>query len=357
MERMIKKNLLISENNNILQALKLLNKNNGKCLIVMNKFKQIVGTVTDGDIRRAFLYNQKTTTKLKKICNKNYKFIFDYNFNESEVKKIIKKENDDFILPIINKEKKLLKIYSKQNFLKNKKISKINFNLPVVIMAGGLGLRMKPVTNILPKPLMPVGNKTVIEIIIDRFYEQGLNNFILTLNYKKNFIKAYFKDLKKKYSLKYIDENKPLGTAGSLSFLKNYNSSAFLVANCDNLISLNFRNFYNFHKNNNYDFTIVVSQKKFTIPYGVCEINNNDNSFVKIFEKPKYDYLVNTGVYIINKKVILKIKNNKKMDMNELINEIKKNKFKIGIYPINENSWVDVGQWSRYTKFLHKFKS
>jgi len=355
MEQMIKKNLLIFENNNILQALKLLNQNDGKCLIVLNKLKQIVGTVTDGDIRRAFLHNQKTTTKLKKICNKNYKFIFDYNFNEAEVKKIVKKENSDFILPIINKEKKLIKIYSRLNFNKNKKISKINLNLPVVIMAGGLGLRMKPVTNILPKPLMPAGNKTVIEMIIDRFYEQGLNNFILTLNYKKNLIKAYFKDLKKNYSLKYLDETNPLGTAGSLSLLKNYNSSAFLVANCDNLISLNFRNFYNFHKNNNYDFTMVVSQKKFTIPYGVCEINNIDNTFKKIFEKPKYDYLVNTGIYIVNKKVILKIKKNKKMDMNELINEIKKNKYKIGIYPINENSWVDVGQWNRYTKFLHKF--
>ena len=126
--------------------------------------------------------------------------------------------------------------------------------------------------------------------------------------------------------------------------------------NCDNLISINILNFFYFHKSNNYDMTIVTSQKNLKIPYGVCRINDN-KFFERIEEKPRYEFLINTGVYLINKKVISTIKPNKKLDMNTLINKIKAKKFKIGIYPINEKSWIDVGQWDKYNKFVSKIKN
>jgi dTDP-glucose pyrophosphorylase/CBS domain-containing protein len=358
MEQMIRKVPFIKSNNTIKQALVLLNQNRYKCLLVINNQKNIEGTLTDGDIRRAFIKNKKINTRVKDVCNRKFNFFYENEINLKKIKKILFQKNLNIdLIPIINKKKKLIRVYSQNDFKKflNKK-KNLNIDLKAFIMAGGLGKRMLPVSTVLPKPLMPVGNKTVLELIMDKLKSEGIHKFFLSVNYKKDLIKAYFKEISLRYNIKFIEEKTPLGTAGSLFFLKKDKSKNFLVMNCDNLISINILNFFYFHKSNNYDMTIVTSQKNLKIPYGVCRINDN-KFFERIEEKPRYEFLINTGVYLISKKVISTIKPNKKLDMNTLINKIKAKKFKIGIYPINEQSWIDVGQWDKYNKFVSKIKN
>lgn len=355
---MIRKVPFIKSNNTIKQALVLLNQNRYKCLLVINNQKNIEGTLTDGDIRRAFIKNKKINTRVKDVCNRKFNFFYENEINLKKIKKILFQKNLNIdLIPIINKKKKLIRVYSQNDFKKflNKK-KNLNIDLKAFIMAGGLGKRMLPVSTVLPKPLMPVGNKTVLELIMDKLKSEGIHKFFLSVNYKKDLIKAYFKEISLRYNIKFIEEKTPLGTAGSLFFLKKDKSKNFLVMNCDNLISINILNFFYFHKSNNYDMTIVTSQKNLKIPYGVCRINDN-KFFERIEEKPRYEFLINTGVYLISKKVISTIKPNKKLDMNTLINKIKAKKFKIGIYPINEQSWIDVGQWDKYNKFVSKIKN
>ena len=357
MEQMIRKTPFIKSNDTIKDALLILNQNYHKCLLVINNEDIIEGTLTDGDIRRAFIKNKKINTRVKNICNRKFTYFYEKEIDLKKIKKILFQKNFNIdLIPIINKKKKIIRTYSQNNFKKYvKKKKNSNINLKAFIMAGGLGTRMLPVSSVLPKPLMPIGSKTILELIMDKLKSEGINKFFLSINYKKDLIKAYFKEISSSYNIKFIEEKKPLGTAGSLFLLKKDKSKNFLVMNCDNLISINILNFYDFHKSNKYDMTIVTSQKKLKIPYGICRVDNN-KSFDRIEEKPRYEFLINTGIYLISKRVISTIKPNKKLDMNTLINKIKTKKFKIGIYPVNEKSWIDVGQWEKYNEFVTKLK-
>ena len=215
-------------------------------------------------------------------------------------------------------------------------------------MAGGKGTRMKPFTNVLPKPLIPIGGVTAIEKILNNFKEYGLKNFILSINEKSEIIKAFFHELMGKYKVKFVQEKKPLGTVGSLKIInKKYLKSDMLVTNCDVIVNFDLLDFYNFHKDNKFDITIVASDKKYDIPYGVCEISK-DGTLKNISEKPSYDFFISIGFYLFSKKVLDIIPKNKHFDANQLIASAKKKRFKIGIFPIRDDNWSDVGQWSEF---------
>ena len=178
-------------------------------------------------------------------------------------------------------------------------------------MAGGKGSRLKPLTNILPKPLIPIKDRPIIELIMEKFQSHGINNFNITTNYKAGIIKSYFSNLKKKYNINFHNENKPLGTAGSLKLTKTKSKKPIFVTNCDIIINSDYNLIMNYHIENKNDFTIIAATKKYTIPYGTCEIGK-DGIFKKILEKPSLDYLINTGFYITNPsniELILVIKN------------------------------------------------
>ena len=216
-------------------------------------------------------------------------------------------------------------------------------------MAGGEGTRLRPLTSVLPKPLIPLNKKTVIENIIDQFRVFKINKFIISINYKSDLIKSFFKELQPEYKFEFIQEKKPLGTAGSLAFVDQRREKNFIITNCDTLIDFDCYDFYNYHLKNNNDITILVSSKEFKVPYGVCRINKQGN-LVDIIEKPSDHHLINTGIYIVNNKVFGLIRKNQHMDFNELILIAKKNKKKISIFPVSEYSWFDTGQWDEYLK-------
>jgi NDP-sugar pyrophosphorylase family protein len=227
-------------------------------------------------------------------------------------------------------------------------ISKIKqLNLPVVIMVGGKGTRLDPFTRILPKALIPLGETPIIEVIMDKFSVYGVKEYYISVNHKHKMIKAYFEDRKSKYNVSYIDEDKPLGTAGAIKLLENKINTPFFVSNCDIIINCDYSAIMKFHQDKKHMLTLIASMQHHTVQYGVCEIEN-DGSLFKIKEKPEYDFLVNTGMYIMNPEIMSYIPDNSYFDMTDLIEAIKEEKHTIGIYPVSEKSWIDVGQWEEY---------
>ena len=347
------KEIFINENNTLYQAMEKLQNSSKKCLIVLGSREVYKGTLTDGDIRRYILSNKNLNDNISKVYNKKSIFFYEKNIDLTKNKdKII--SNRVLVVPVINSKRKVVRIIDTEELFTKTKIIKTKkeyIDANVVIMAGGKGSRLSPFTNILPKPLIPINNKTLIEIIINQFSTFKVNKFFISLNYKKEIIKSYLSELDKNYSIKYIVENKELGTSGSLKLMKNFLKKPFFVTNCDTIINDNFANILNFHKENRNEITLVACIKKITTPYGVCKIKKNGN-LSKIIEKPSRNNLVNTGMYVVNPKVISLIPKEKFFNFNELIEKAIMKNFKVGIYPISENAWIDVGQWEEYQKAI-----
>ena len=244
---MIDKNFIILKNQTIIQAMKLINLNLHKCLIVVDGSKKMLGTLSDGDIRAALLKNFNLDSKINSIFNKKGKFIYKKDVTKEKLKKIFLKQNYD-ILPILN-NKKIVEDVTYWSKIFNPNIKNINkLETPVVIMAGGEGSRMKPFTHILPKPLIPINEKPIIEHIMEKFIVQGISNFLYTINHKAEIMKAYFRETKSRFKIRYIQEKKPLGTAGSLKLLKKILKKNFFVINCDTLVNIDCKDIINFHE-------------------------------------------------------------------------------------------------------------
>jgi len=245
-------------------------------------------------------------------------------------------------LPVVDGNKKVISAVWWVDLFDNKSKKLKKLKIPVVIMAGGEGARLAPFTKILPKPLMPIGDKPIIEIIISRFMDYGCSNFYLSLNYKSNIIKAYFNDFEHQYKIVYIEEDSPLGTAGSLHFLKHRIKGSFFLSNCDILIEADYADIFKFHQQKKNKITLVSSMKNFMVPYGVCEIENG-GILKSIKEKPEFDFFVNTGMYVLDKTVLEDIPTNKFYNMTDLISDYLNKGERIGVYPVSEKSWVDIG--------------
>ena len=257
----------------------------------------------------------------------------------------------DTLIPLINKSGKIIQVFFWEDILNKSPINKIN--LPVLIMAGGVGSRLQPYTFVLPKPLIPINNKTIIERIIENFQNFGCNNFYVSINFKSKIIKHFFGDLKTKSKFNFLEEKKPLGTIGGAKKLLKNNFKNLIVSNCDIISKINVSDLVNFHKKNNYDITMVASTKGHTIPYGVCEIDKS-GTLKHIKEKPHFDFLINIGIYVLKKDALNQIPSNKRFDMTDLIQKIQSKGYKVGIFPIYDHDWVDVGQWSEYKKALEQ---
>lgn len=324
-----------------------------KTLIVVDDYNRILGTTTDGDIRRWILRGRNLSESLTNVMNRHPLTLRD-GFAREDAKTLMLRNKIE-CLPVVDKTKKVIACLRWMDLFKGKLNSSKSLKLPVVIMAGGEGARLHPFTKILPKPLMPIGDKPIIEIIINSFFEHGCKDFYLSLNYKSSIIKAYFGDFEHKYKISYILESKPLGTAGSLHFLKNMIKKTFFVSNCDILIEADYADILKFHRLRRNKITIVSSMKNFTIPYGVCEIQNG-GILKNIREKPEYDFLVNTGMYILEPRVLADIPGNRFYNITDLINDYLKKGEKVGVYPVSEKSWLDMGQFEALQETLKKFE-
>lgn len=327
---------LIDEEATMINAMEQLDKTSTKILFVTKK-GEFVAALTDGDIRRWILRKGNLDVKVKNIANYDPKFL--YEVEKSKSKEFMKIHSIE-ALPIVDDKMNILTVVLRNDV---ELVPTGALDVPVVIMAGGLGKRLYPYTKILPKPLIPIGEIPIVEHIINRFNRLGCTQFFLVVNHKKNMIKAYFNEIEKVYKVDYVDEDKPLGTGGGLSLLKGKINSTFILSNCDILIEEDYEKIYNYHKKENNLITMVCSLKSIRIPYGVIEISET-GEIESMKEKPQLSFFTNTGMYIVEPKIIEELEEHKPIGFPDIIEQYKSIGEKIGIYPISENSWMDMGQ-------------
>lgn len=348
--------LLIYRKSSLIDALKKLNESALKVLLVVDKDYHFLGTLSDGDIRRYILKTGSLEGDISDIYNTNPFYIDSQSLTDrnliDNLRKIIK-EKKYSIVPVLE-SKRVVGYIEWSDFLDNNEIDffeKIEDDISCVIMAGGKGTRLKPFTEVLPKPLIPVKDKTLIELIIEQFRKFGINKFFITLNYKGKLIETYLDTLEKDFEVEFIYEEDYLGTAGSLSLLKNHIKGDFFVSNCDILVNTDLKKVYDFHKQKNAYLTSITSILHYKIPYGV--VNINEGGIIEgILEKPEYTFQINTGIYLVNERTLNYIPDNTYFDMPQLINKLLEENKETYAYPVKEKDYIDFGQWEEYKKAL-----
>ena len=347
------KNITVQVDISISEAMKNLERTAEKCLLVIDAEEKLLGTLTDGDLRSRILSGAKFSENIDKSYNSDPTVLIKDKFTIEEAKHLLINKKLDLI-PVVDTNNLVVDYLTLQSVdvdqIPNAQTLK---GIPVVIMAGGRGTRLEPFTNVLPKPLVPVFEKPIIEHIIERFSKLGCLDFYLTVNYKARILKAYFEELRPNYNFHFFDEHEPLGTAGSLRFLDGMFDCPFFVTNCDTIIKANYNSLYKFHQEGSYDITLVASAKEYIIPYGTCELNGRGH-LSHINEKPKYDFLINTGLYVMNPGDLSLIPKNKFYHITHLIEDAKNAGKKIGVFPIDDDAWIDVGEWAEYQKAIKK---
>lgn len=334
----------------ILESLKKMDEIKLKLLIIVdgNIFK---GVLSIGDIQRAIInqvdLNQETssiTRQIITVCTVE---------DSSEFVKAKMLELRTECMPIVNDSMELVDVIYWGDLFVNEDKKLNQFDLPIVIMAGGKGSRLKPLTNIIPKPLIPVGDKTIIETIMDSFIKHGSNRFLISVNYKSEFIKYYMNTvLDASVEVNYFEEDKPLGTAGSLHLLKDKIHETFFVSNCDILVDEDYSEILKYHKENKNELTVVAALKNISIPYGTIE-SGEEGLITSMTEKPELNYLINSGLYILEPHLISEIPENEFFHITNLINQLIADKRRVGVFPVSEKSWKDMGEWGEYFKFIN----
>lgn len=333
--------LFAYENYSVKQVLEIIDSGAKGIAIVVDRDRYLLGTITDGDVRRALLSGINLDDNLKKIIHKNPVYATE-NMKKEEIKYLfIKKAVKE--IPIVDKNKKVIDL-----------VSIIDVLIPdgkensVIIMAGGLGTRLKDLTEEIPKPMLKVGQDPILHHIINNFKQYGYNDILMSLNYKGEIIENYFQDgAAYGVKIKYIRENKRLGTAGGIKLGKEYLNKPFFVINGDIFTNLNVESMMKFHKENRFDITIGVRKYSFQIPYGV--INTSGKVVKSIKEKPSIDYLISAGVYCLNPNVLEYIPKNTYFEITDLINICIEKGLRVGRYEIKEY-WMDIGRIEDYNQ-------
>lgn len=333
----------------LLNAMKTMDMQKVKTLFVFNS-ERFEGLLTLGDIQRAIIKNVALTEPVSRILNKNkvYGYVSEVETSIKEKMRSMRAE----VMPILDENGNLVDVWFWSDlFKKTELVQREQINLPVVIMAGGKGSRLKPITNVIPKPLVPIGDKTILETILDQFEEIGCKNFYMSVNYKADMMKYYLGQLEHQYDIEFFQEEKPLGTIGSVSLLKGKITTPFFVSNCDSINEQDYRDVYDYHVENHNDLTIVTMVKTFKIPYGVIE-TGEDGLMVSLSEKPELTYQVNTGVYILNPACIDEIPEGEFFHITHLMEKIKARGGRVGCFPVSEHAWKDMGEWPEYLKMI-----
>ena len=332
------KKTLLKKNSAIGSAIKSLSDSGFQIVLIVGNDLKLIGTITDGDIRKGLLNGLNTNDPINKIVNKNC-ITASPSTSDYMMKKIMQK-NTILQLPLVTKNKKVigLKVWDELFFDKQEKKIKNK----IVIMAGGKGKRMLPYTKKCPKPLLRLANKPILEHILIKAKSEGFDDFIFSINYLGHMIKKFFENGKNwEVNIKYIEEKFPLGTAGSLSLLNLKPKVPFIVCNGDIISEISFKKLLNFHIENKAVATMVVKPHELRNPYGVVKIKGN--GIIDLKEKPISRSYVNAGGYIFDPIVLKYLKKNKVLDMNTLFQNLIRKSKKVIAYTAYE-SWSDVGK-------------
>lgn len=348
-EKIEKRSIAISSS--MVQALKLMDELDCKLLLVF-KENAFFSIISIGDIQRAIIKGVDLTEPIENCLRKNIR-LGHTDDSEDELKHLMQKYRMEF-LPILTSHNELKAVWFWDEIFENEEPEISQFQLPVIIMAGGKGTRLKPITNIIPKPLIPIGEKPIIEWITDSFVKSGVRDIYLSVNYKKEMIKRYFDEIPdKKYRIHYFSETKPLGTGGSLHLLKDKLKETFFVTNCDILIKQDYADILEFHNQNKNELTLVSALKHYSIPYGTVETEAGGK--MKAFkEKPEISFQVNAGMYILEPHLLKEIPEDCFFHITDLIEKVRERGGKIGVFPVSEGAWMDIGEWKEYNATLSK---
>jgi len=344
------KRRIISPSTSIIEALKYMDQNEVKLLFIIDS-ECFLGVLSIGDIQRAIIKGISFETQVSKILReKIITSSVDENIDQVKSKMLTYRAE---CMPVLDSERNLVNVYFwEEIFPLEQQRRTSNITIPVVIMAGGKGTRLKPLTNIIPKPLIPIGEKPILEVIIDKFNKLGVTNFYLSVNYKQDMIKMHFDNINfKPYELSYFTEDKPLGTAGSLYLLKDIIKTTFFVSNCDIIIEQDYREIFDYHTGNSNQITLVATIKNIKIPYGTV-VSGENGELVTLKEKPDLTYMINSGMYILEPDVLDLIPENSFFNITDLIEKVKAIGGKVGVFPVSEKSWLDIGEWAEYQKVL-----
>ena len=328
--------LFVEDGLKVLEAINVINKTEAHIALVVDKDKKLLGTITDGDIRRGLLKGYTTESNIKKFMNINFKAIYEDELKKNNVKKFFDKGLN--YIPLIDKFGRVKDILKREEILsyQNKLIK------TAVIMAGGKGTRLMPYTSKCPKPMVKIKGKPMLEIILNKCISSGFSSFYFSVNYLKEQIIDYFQDGSKwGVKINYLIEGKALGTAGALRLVPKVSKDPLLVLNGDVITDLDLNSLINFHQEYDAAITVAAKYEENRLPYGVIYSSGKD--LLKIVEKPLQKFLVSAGVYVINPEIIKFIDSEEYFDMPNLINLAKENNFKVLTFPIYEY-WQDVGR-------------
>ncbi len=345
------KAIIVDASNTIIQTMKLMDDRRTKSLLVFDN-EHFIGMITNGDLQRAIIANKPFDATIASIVDNTNKKYAHINDDKEDIKTWMLDVRAE-IMPVLDENGFLVDvIFWNDLFKESQNDNRKKINLPVVIMAGGKGTRLKPLTNVIPKPLIPIGDKTILETIMDQFESIGCKKFYMSVNYKVEMLEYYFSQLNHKYNIEYFLEDKPLGTIGSVSLLKDKITTPFFVSNCDSINDQDYRDVYDYHEANHNDMTMVTMVKSFKIPYGVIE-TGEDGLMIDLKEKPEHTYMVNSGVYILNPDLIEEIPEGEFFHITHLMEKVKARGGRVGCFPVSEESWHDMGEWPEYLKMIN----
>lgn len=342
--------LIVSKECSIVDAMQQIDINARGIVYVVDEKYKLIGSLTDGDIRRWLIKTADLSGNILSIMNKTPKVIYRKDIEKAQ--EFMEKYAINSI-PVVNAKGVLVDIILEEQENIEKCVDKKLEDVPVIIMAGGKGTRLYPYTKILPKPLIPIGDIPIMERIIDRFCGFGMDTYYITVNYRKNMIRSYFNDIISNYQIHYIEEDKPLGTAGSIQLIEEEFDKPVFVTNCDILIDADYTDIYRHHVQSGNMLTIVTALKNIVVPYGV--INAKEDGVVSSMEeKPKLSYFVNTGMYVVNPEALKLIPQDTFYHMTDLSDELLKRNERVGMYPISEEAFLDMGEFEEMRRMEAK---
>lgn len=333
--------LIGSESMTVSEVMESINRNDNGILFLVNDDNALIGCVTDGDVRRFLLAGGKMSDSAVMAANLHPK-----TASSSEEARLKYHSRNYVVIPIINKERKIIDFYGENVDSSPKRAS---LGIPVVINAGGRGKRLEPFTRVLPKPLIPVGDIPIIELIMKEYQTYECNDFHIIVNYKKELMKTYFSEVESDYKITWHDENEPLGTGGGLSLLKGVFDSTFFFSNCDSLLTSNYERIIEFHKQNKNVITMVCVNKNMVIPYGIVEMGMNGR-IEEMKEKPTLSFFTNAGFYVVEPDVVDDIPQGVPISFPDIVEIERKKGKKVAVFPVPENDWMDMGQISELEK-------
>lgn len=307
-------------------------------LFILNDRNQLIGTVTDGDIRRGLINGKAVTDNIKEVFFPDFKYITEEDKDVLKIRQF--RKNNIELLPCLNSNKQIIKVYDLKS---NKSILPID----VVVMAGGKGERLRPLTLTTPKPLLKVGDKCIIDYNIDALIGYGIENISVTVNYLGDQLVEHYKEKRNNIQVKCVREPNFLGTMGSVKFVDSFVNDTVLVMNSDLFTNIDYEDFYLHFMENNADMSVAAVPYSVNVPYGIFELTGRDIQGVK--EKPTYNYYANAGIYLVKKKLFDLIPDGVFYNATDFIDTLIAKHYKVIRYPLT-GYWIDIGKHEDYQK-------